>query len=321
MPIRIVSGFNFNGLKRRSNLVEPSFDRTFSLYSDNPILANHNYDRRLVDHNMGHCFSGHLSFFAVVLTHVLLLWCLQLAWRPSLNTAHLEATVETSHPKTKKVNAYIIYQPATPLRDDSIEPSIAEAPVQVTEKSKSQRLIQADTQIEALATNKTVKQAPITSESAISADNKLSLRVKKNSNQSQTANNSVIQTNRPAVNVSQFTQGYVERQRLAALDSLVVNEANLYTQNRSLSEMDGDMEILQLSTPDEFTTAVTLDSHIDPNRIVKQGDTCYRIVKVGTVLNPHAENLGYPFKCGGQTIEQALKAAIDKRLAMMGVKN
>ena len=316
MPIRIASGFN--GLKQRSSLVEPSFDSTFSLYLDSPILVNHNDDRRLADHTKRPVTATIYLIFAVVLTHFLLLWCLQLAWRPSLNTAQFEAQIEPIHPKAKKVNAYIIYQSATSLTLDSIEPSVAEVPAHVAEQSKSQPLIQAEAQSEALATNKTVKQAPITVENMAPEDNKLSLLATKNSNQ--TANHTVIQTSTPSVNVSQFTQGYVERQRLAALDSLVVNEANLYTQQRSLSEMDGDMEILQLSSLDEFTTAVTLDSHIDPNRIVKQGDTCYRIVKVGTVLNPHAENLGYPFQCGGQTIQQALKAALDKRLAIMGVK-
>lgn len=293
MPIKIAS--NNNRQKLRYSMVEPSFDRIFSSYQEGGVPANKTDDKHVVDDAKCPIFATINLIFAVVLVHLLLLWFLQIVWRPSLHLVEMDPISS----KAKKVNAYIIYQPAAPLIRDSIEPSVAEIPPHVIEQSKSQSLIKVDTQTEKPVPNNSVKQAPTRLIKVSSADNKSST---------------------PSVSVNQFTQGYLEKQRLVALNALVANEANIYTQNRSLSEMDGDMEILQLRSPDEFITAGTLDSHIDPNRIVKQGDICYRIVKVGTVLNPHAENLGYPFKCGGQTIQQALKAALDKRLAIMGVK-
>ncbi|QYJ99950.1 hypothetical protein [Shewanella psychrotolerans] len=314
MPIRITLGDN--GRKLCYNMVEPSFSRTFSSYQDDSVLVNHINDRRLVDNTKRPVSTTIYLIFAVVLAHLLLLWCLQIAWKPSLHSTD----IKQSSAKDKKVNAYIIYQPATSLTLDSIAPTSAKVQPNVIEQSTSPAA-QVDLQTAILTTDNNVNQADNQLKNGVSENNKPRLQDKKTSSQNHKVNNTVTQTSAGTVNVSLFTQGYVEKQRLIALDSLVATEANLYTQNRSLSEMDGDIEILQLSSPDEFTVAGTLDSHIDPNRIVKQGDTCYRIVKVGTVLNPHAENLGYPFKCGGQTIQQALKAALDKRLAIMGVKN
>ena len=58
--------------------------------------------------------------------------------------------------------------------------------------------------------------------------------------------------------------------------------------------------------------AKTLDHQFDPNRIIRKGSDCYRVVKVGTPINPHAENLGYKFKCGQTDQEKALAESLSK---------
>ncbi len=103
-----------------------------------------------------------------------------------------------------------------------------------------------------------------------------------------------------------------------ALQQLSQQYADKATGRKSLSEMDGEMEELWVNDADDFNKVASLDLPLDPNRIVKDGDTCYRVVKVPTPLNPYAENLGFPFKCGQTEMEKALKEAVASRLKRLG---
>ncbi|GAB1105448.1 MAG: hypothetical protein Sw2LagTSB_34870 [Shewanella algae] len=103
-----------------------------------------------------------------------------------------------------------------------------------------------------------------------------------------------------------------------ALQQLSQQYADKATGRKSLSEMDGEMEVLWVNDADDFNKVASLDLPLDPNRIVKDGDTCYRVVKVPTPLNPYAENLGFPFKCGQTEMEKALKEAVASRLKRLG---
>ena len=103
-----------------------------------------------------------------------------------------------------------------------------------------------------------------------------------------------------------------------ALQQLSQQYADKATGRKSLSEMDGEMEVLWVNDADDFNKVASLDLPLDPNRIVKDGDTCYRVVKVPTPLNPNAENLGFPFKCGQTEMEKALKEAVASRLKRLG---
>lgn len=125
------------------------------------------------------------------------------------------------------------------------------------------------------------------------------------------------------VSVRRFTQSYLEKQRTSQLDNLVLSSANQYTQKRSLSELDGEMEELIFPDVDKYSKVSVTGHNLDPNRIVRQGDTCYRIVKVPTQLNPYAENIGYPFNCGGDKVKKALNDAISARLEklILPIKN
>ncbi|MDI5877044.1 hypothetical protein [Shewanella xiamenensis] len=121
-----------------------------------------------------------------------------------------------------------------------------------------------------------------------------------------------------AGSVGLFTQRYFERQREQALDDLVLEQANHYSKRSNMSEMSPEMEVLIVPNADDFSGPTSLDLELDPNRIVRQGNTCYRVVKVGTPINPYAENLGFPFDCSGkkmnQEIDDAIKAQLDKMM-------
>lgn len=109
-------------------------------------------------------------------------------------------------------------------------------------------------------------------------------------------------------------------QALNALSQSYADEQTVHINaaGRGMSELLPEMEVLLVPSADDFYKPNTLDSDIDPNRIVKSGDTCYRVVKVPTPINPHAENLGFPFRCGEDRVKKALKEGINKYLALMG---
>ncbi|MGI2153532.1 hypothetical protein ACROAK_11700 [Shewanella oncorhynchi] len=120
--------------------------------------------------------------------------------------------------------------------------------------------------------------------------------------------------------MSLFTQQYFERQREQALDDLVIEQADKFTRKSNMSEMSPEMEVLFVPNADDFGDTTSLDLPLDPNRIVRKGDTCYRVVQVGTQVNPNAENLGFPINCSGKKINQAIDDAIQSRLNKMMLK-
>ncbi|WP_198780085.1 hypothetical protein [Shewanella putrefaciens] len=124
----------------------------------------------------------------------------------------------------------------------------------------------------------------------------------------------------PSASVGLFTQQYFERQREQALDDLVIEQADKFTRKSNMSEMSPEMELLFVPNADDFSGPTSLDLALDPNRIVRKGDTCYRVVQVGTQVNPYAENLGFPFDCSGKKINQAIDDAIQSRLNKMMLK-
>ncbi|MEM6228479.1 hypothetical protein [Shewanella scandinavica] len=120
--------------------------------------------------------------------------------------------------------------------------------------------------------------------------------------------------------MSLFTQQYFERQREQGLDDLVIEQADKFTRKSNMSEMSPEMEVLFVPNADDFGGTTSLDLPLDPNRIVRKGDTCYRVIQVGTQVNPYAENLGFPFDCSGKKINQAIDDAIQSRLNKMMLK-
>lgn len=120
--------------------------------------------------------------------------------------------------------------------------------------------------------------------------------------------------------MSLFTQQYFERQREQALDALVIEQADKFTRKSNMSEMSPEMEVLFVPNADDFGGTTSLDLPLDPNRIVRKGDTCYRVVQVGTQVNPNAENLGFPINCSGKKINQVIDDAIQSRLNKMMLK-
>ncbi|AAN55480.1 hypothetical protein HRJ35_13825 [Shewanella oneidensis MR-1] len=274
--------------------------------------------------------------FGVILGHGVLLFLLFFLWRSQLSQLGFSLAESTNN--TKALKAYFIYAPQTQILPE--EPPAAEAIIAAEAMTASPKPVVSTTTIELPATEpkkpteKQVKQS--INASALSSTEKpaeVLVKTQTKSTQSQTAATHQPQslpqpqTEQPttssvstSASIGLFTQGYFERQREQALDNLVIEQTNNYSRKSNLTEMSPDMEVLIVPNAEDFSGPTSLDLELDPNRIVRQGDTCYRIVKVGTPINPYAENLGFPFDCSGKKMNQEINDAIQAQLNKMMVK-
>ncbi|NRD73918.1 hypothetical protein HQQ94_11865 [Shewanella sp. VB17] len=251
-----------------------------------------------------HCNRVNLFFLLfAVMTHLIIIIILEQTWE--INPLTLPES------KQPKLNAYMYYD----VKVETIEANIEAV------KQKEDLFVPKFVD-ETHSAAKTVSKPPL-KKSAV----KESFKVKSKEKASVTATK-VVDTNstsqiktQSSRSLRQSTQGYVQRQRELALDKVVIEESVRYTRKRSMSEMDGDFILLDLPEHNMWVDAETLDNELDPNRIVKKGHTCYRVVKTPTPLNPYAENLGYPFRCDGKSLASELKKSIAERADRMGIKH
>ncbi|MCH1931203.1 hypothetical protein L9G16_13530 [Shewanella sp. A25] len=264
----------------------------------------------------------------VIFGHCVLLLLLLLLWRSQLTHIGLFVAKQAINAPQKALKAYFIYAPKTDIqRGERLSAESAEnLASNESARDVSERMKLSD--------SKKVMSTIIETTPLIKNPAQSSLNVNVPANKplvtqqikpfaSGHAQASLDQNNPqamkqemriPSGNSSLFTQGYIARQRDLALDELVNDEAKKYTQKSALSEMSPEMEILIVPNADDFSGETSLDLPLDPNRIIRKGDTCYRVVKLGTQINPYAENLGFPFDCSGKKINQAIEDAINLRL-------
>lgn len=123
-----------------------------------------------------------------------------------------------------------------------------------------------------------------------------------------------VKVNAPAkVNIRAATANYLQQQRTQVIGRFDDGYATAAHPQRQ-SDMGTPSKSLQLPQQPLAERNGSLDSALDPNRIVKVGSTCYRVVKTPTQLNPNAENLGFPFKCGQTDDERLLDASLKARI-------
>jgi len=85
----------------------------------------------------------------------------------------------------------------------------------------------------------------------------------------------------------------------------------------SMSEMDPDIDFIEIQQNQDLSQPHSYNHRLDPNRIVKQGDYCYRVVNLATQVNPYGEGLGFAEYCGTDEQKIALQQAISARLARL----
>ncbi|MDV5390140.1 hypothetical protein QM089_07705 [Shewanella xiamenensis] len=294
----------------------------------------------------------------VMFGHGLLLFLLIFLWRTQSEHLGLHYTESSANARTttKALKAYFIYAPPTQTapadsaQDISVEefintsepitsPPNTVKPAAYIEQSakvspkvavkltpKPMEQIAKPPEVSAQESKASVPNTSVpntstqgqTQQSAKEAVKPKKAEVQSSSAQAASTEQSAASGQRGSVGL--FTQRYFERQREQALDDLVLEQANHYSKRSNMSEMSPEMEVLIVPNADDFSGPTSLDLELDPNRIVRQGDTCYRVVKVGTPINPYAENLGFPFDCSGKKMNQEIDDAIKAQLNKMIVK-
>ncbi|MGI2208402.1 hypothetical protein ACROAD_08955 [Shewanella baltica] len=297
-------------------------------------------------------FKGLSLLFFVILVHVCLFLLICILWRPQLNPFGLTET-ESRGPKVTALKAYFIYAPAVEKAESaaleteikaedktemtsSVTPTIVPTPATqvkpmpifekvVPEKVESEKVnpdtvkpdITQSSQSQSSAQSE-VQPAEVTAKKPTNTLDTTEIKPQLGAKSSPAAEGeSTIAT---SSSMSLFTQQYFERQREQALDDLVIKQADKFTRKSNMSEMSPEMEVLFVPNADDFGGTTSLDLPLDPNRIVRKGDTCYRVVRLGTQINPNAENLGFPINCSGKKINQAIDDAIQSRLNKMMLK-
>ncbi|MGI2138397.1 hypothetical protein [Shewanella baltica] len=297
-------------------------------------------------------FKGLSLLFFVLLVHSCLFLLICILWRPQLNLFGLTET-ESRGPKVTALKAYFIYAPAVEKAESaaleteskaedktemtsSVTPTTVPTPTtqvkpmpifeKVVPEKVDQGKVKPDTvkpditqssQSQSSAPSE-VQPAEATAKKPTNMFDATEIKTQLGAQSSPAAEGeSTIAT---SSSMSLFTQQYFERQREQALDDLVIEQADKFTRKSNMSEMSPEMEVLFVPNADDFGGTTSLDLPLDPNRIVRKGDTCYRVVQLGTQVNPYAENLGFPFDCSGKKINQAIDDAIQSRLNKMMLK-
>lgn len=273
-------------------------------------------------------YKGLSLLLFVLLVHAGLFLLIYILWRPQLNPFGLTET-NSRGPKVTALKAYFIYAPAA----DKAENSEPETKIKAEEKV-AQGKVKPDT-VKPDITQSSQSQSKKTQLIAPSEEQPAEAMAKKPTNTFDATDATEIKPqlgakSSPAAegesatatssSVSLFTQHYFERQREQALDDLVMEQADKFSQKSNMSKMSPEMEVLFVPNADDFGGTTSQDLPLDPNRIVRKGDTCYRVVQVGTQVNPYAENLGFPFDCSGKKINQDIDDAIQSRLNKMMLK-
>jgi hypothetical protein len=115
--------------------------------------------------------------------------------------------------------------------------------------------------------------------------------------------------------IQQATSHFIQQNNIAALDTLIGSQTAL--QNKptgTMSEMDPNLDFIELAAEIDISQPHTFNHRLDPNRIVKQGDYCYRVVELATQVNPHGWGLGFATFCGEDQVKKQLTEAINNRV-------
>ncbi|WP_394201882.1 hypothetical protein [Shewanella waksmanii] len=322
-----------------SRQVEPpasiNFDKTMPSYDAHELVQDHQFDAGTravspVNHVSSNTSKFALSMIPIALAaHIILLLALHHLWR------NADYQIEITAPQAPKIQAYTVTAAQlAQWQADTQTPLLPETETETETETENQEVspnVEDEPEATVIVDDAQLDQdeaAPLVNKQTV-VSNPPQLNYRKPNTPQYFERQIDKRFTQKAIdpnnhNVSSFTQSYMQKQHQQAMDALVADSAASYTSKKSMSALTADMLVLELPTIDFYDTALTLDNELDPNRVVKIGDTCYRIAKVPTPLNPHAENIGFPFNCTGDKVKKAIQAAVAKRLQKMhhhAVKN
>ncbi|WP_445775218.1 hypothetical protein [Shewanella sp.] len=121
-----------------------------------------------------------------------------------------------------------------------------------------------------------------------------------------------------ATSVLQATSQYMRQHDNQQFEQLIGEQTALKNMPiGTMSEMDAPLDFIELTPQLDTSQPHTLNHKLDPNRIVKQGDYCYRVVNLATQVNPHGWGLGFAEFCGEDKQKQQLTEAINNGMSQV----
>jgi hypothetical protein len=251
--------------------------------------------------------SQHAStLFITLLLHLGVFVLLLLSWEPEHK--HLVSQFDVTSRAKPKLTAYFIS--AKELRAKMGGETSSK---QTTEQiSRDPQAVDLDTSFSKPLAKRALKQAP-----KLLSDPKAELKPANALDEINDVTRKVT-----AAEVLAATQRYLQAQAessLTAISGSHVRETNNI--GASLSEMTPEMTRYQVKTIEDKIQPTTSNHRLDPNRRVKIGDTCYKVVNLSTQINPYGEGLGFAEPCDPvNPTKRALDAAIGERLSKMSIR-
>ncbi|MDO6679920.1 hypothetical protein [Shewanella sp. 4_MG-2023] len=129
--------------------------------------------------------------------------------------------------------------------------------------------------------------------------------------------NTITSDNLSAIN--QASHSFINKLNQQQVNQQISQQAHLATSvsGASTSELTPEMDDIELIVIEDKRQPTTLNHRLDPNRIVKIGETCHRLVALPTQINPYAEGLDLGHPCEGGKTKKALDNAIQQRLSKL----
>ncbi|PMG43466.1 hypothetical protein [Shewanella sp. 10N.286.52.B9] len=129
--------------------------------------------------------------------------------------------------------------------------------------------------------------------------------------------NTITSDNLSAIN--QASHSFINKLNQQQVNQQISQQAHLATSvsGASTSELTPEMDDIELIVIEDKRQPTTLNHRLDPNRMVKIGETCHRLVALPTQINPYAEGLDLGHPCEGGKTKKALNNAIQQRLSKL----
>ncbi|GGB57187.1 hypothetical protein K8B83_20045 [Shewanella inventionis] len=243
----------------------------------------------------------HLSkplIYALVM-HGILIVLIGWFWQKDAKQKMAELTPPLKHTTIK---SYLITSKQYQLQLNKNESLLPAKPIQaVPEQTQAPTAKKPDLKAPILAT--TTPISPQSKPQQTQASNQVN----------QTVSTHTVQS---AKTLKQAASKYIQQQNNQQFEQLIGSQNAL--QNNpigTMSEMDAELDFIELIPKVDTSQPHTLDHKLDPNRIVKQGDYCYRVVDLATQVNPHGWGLGFAEFCGEDKQKQQLTEAINNRVS------
>ncbi|MCW3172044.1 hypothetical protein [Shewanella subflava] len=118
---------------------------------------------------------------------------------------------------------------------------------------------------------------------------------------------SAAPSNLTSEDIRRASRHFLQQINEQEFDAMVGRQTASISMVGTMSEMDADRDYIEIHQKQDLSQPHSYNHRLDPNRIVKQGDYCYRVVNLATQVNPYGEGLGFAEFCGTEQLKIAMQ--------------